>query len=356
MNEFIPQKLPLHVDIETKEILKKSIRANKALAQLNGVSKIIPNSNILINSLAIQEAKDSSEIENIITTHDELYRASVDSTNISKETKEVQNYKEALLKGFDLVKRSKLLLKRDIVTIQGILENNDAGVRKQRGTNLKNAKTGEVVFTPPQNYDDIQMLLDNLEKYINNPNDLDALVNMAIVHYQFESIHPFYDGNGRTGRIINILYLVLNDLLDLPILYLSRYIIKNKSDYYRLLQEVRTEDNWHEWIMYMLDGIEQTSLETIKMVNAIESLMKETKHKLRDELPKIYSKDLLEVIFSHPYTKIDFLVEDLRLHRETASKYLKEMGKIGIFQLVQIGRTKFFINMKLFDLLQKGVQ
>lgn len=356
MNEFIPQKLPLSVDVETKEILKKSISANRALAELNGVSKIIPNSNILINSLVIQEAKDSSEIENIITTHDELYRASIDSTNISKETKEVQNYKEALLKGFDLVKTNKLLLKRDIVAIQGILENNDAGVRKQRGTNLKNAKTGEVVFTPPQNYDDIQILLDNLEKYINNPSDLDALVNMAIVHYQFESIHPFYDGNGRTGRIINILYLVLNDLLDLPILYLSRYIIKNKSDYYRLLQEVRTEDNWHEWIMYMLDGIEQTSLETIKMVNGIESLMKETKHKLRDELPKIYSKDLLEVIFSHPYTKIDFLVEDLRLHRETASKYLKEMEKIGIFQLVQIGRTKFFINIKLFDLLRKGTQ
>ncbi len=356
MNEFIPQKLPLSVDVETKEILKKSISANRALAELNGVSKIIPNSNILINSLVIQEAKDSSEIENIITTHDELYRASIDSTNISKETKEVQNYKEALLKGFDLVKTNQLLLKRNIVAIQGILENNDAGVRKQRGTNLKNAKTGEVVFTPPQNYDDIQILLDNLEKYINNPSDLDALVNMAIVHYQFESIHPFYDGNGRTGRIINILYLVLNDLLDLPILYLSRYIIKNKSDYYRLLQEVRTEDNWHEWIMYMLDGIEQTSLETIKMVNGIESLMKETKHKLRDELPKIYSKDLLEVIFSHPYTKIDFLVEDLRLHRETASKYLKEMEKIGIFQLVQIGRTKFFINIKLFDLLRKGTQ
>ncbi len=356
MNEFIPYKLPLSVDIETKEILKKSISANRALAELNGMSKIIPNSNILINSLAIQEAKDSSEIENIITTHDELYRASVDSTNISKETKEVQNYKEALLQGFDLVKTNQLLLKRDIVAIQGILESNDDGVRKQRGTNLKNAKTGEVVFTPPQNYDDIQMLLDNLEKYINNPNDLDSLVNMAIVHYQFETIHPFYDGNERTGRIINILYLVLNDLLDLPILYLSRYIIKNKSDYYRLLQEVRTKNNWHEWIMYMLDGVEQTSLEAIKTVNGIESLMKETKYKLREKLPKIYSKDLLEVIFSHPYTKIDFLVEELRLHRETASKYLKEMQKIGIFQVIQIGRTKFFINIKLFDLLKKGVQ
>jgi len=353
MNEFMPQKLPLSIDIETKAILKKSISANRVLAELNGVSKIIPNSNILINSLAIQEAKDSSEIENIITTHDELYRASIDSTNVSKETKEVQNYKKALLEGFDLIKKNRILLKRDIVAIQGILENNNAGVRKQRGTNLKNAKTGEVVFIPPQNYDDIQMLLDNLEKYINNSNDLDLLVNMAIIHYQFETIHPFYDGNGRTGRIINILYLVLNGLLDLPILYLSRYIIKNKSDYYRLLQEVRTEDNWHEWVMYMLDGIEQTSLETIKIVNAIENLMKETKHKLREELPKIYSKDLLEVIFAHPYTKIDFLVEGLKLHRETASKYLKEMEKIGIFQVTQIGRTKFYINIKLFDLLKK---
>ena len=240
MKEFIPPKLPLKKDIETKEILKATINANRALAKLNGVSKIIPNSNILINSLALQEAKDSSEIENIITTHDELYQADLDLKNMTNATKEVQNYKNALLKGFELVKEHKLLLKKYIVEIQQELEQNDAGVRKQSGTNLANAKTGEVIFTPPQDYETIQELLDNLEKYINESNDIDPLINMAIIHYQFETIHPFYDGNGRTGRIINILYLILNDLLDIPILYLSSYIIKNKADYYRLLQEVRT--------------------------------------------------------------------------------------------------------------------
>lgn len=235
MKEFIPNKLPILKDIETKKILKKSISANSALAKLNGISKIIPNVNILINSLALQEAKDSSEIENIITTHDELYKADIDIKNISHSTKEVQNYKNALLKGFSLIKEHKLLLKKHIVKIQKELEKNDAGIRKQSGTNLANSKTGEVIFTPPQRFEDIENLLVNLEQYINEKNDIDVLVNMAIIHYQFETIHPFYDGNGRTGRIINILYIILNNLLDIPILYLSNYIIKNKSDYYRLL-------------------------------------------------------------------------------------------------------------------------
>jgi len=223
MKEFIPNNLPLTKDVETKEILKKSISSNRALAKLNGIAKIIPNSNILINSLALQEAKDSSEIENIITTHDELYKASLDIKNLSHATKEVQNYKNALLKGFRLINDNKLLLKKYIVEIQKELEQNDAGVRKQSGTNLANAKTGEVIFTPPQKFEDIEKLLANLEKYINEPNDIDPLINMAIIHYQFETIHPFYDGNGRTGRIINILYLILNELLDIPILYLSSH-------------------------------------------------------------------------------------------------------------------------------------
>ncbi|SFV70050.1 MloA protein, putative [hydrothermal vent metagenome] len=209
------------------------------MAKLNGVAKIIPNSQILINSLVLQEAKDSSEIENIITTHDELYRASVDISNISNETKEVQNYSKALLLGYNLVKDNELLLKKYIVAIQKELEQNDAGIRRQSGTVLKNEQTDEVIYTPPQEFELIDRLMSDLERYINEPNDIDPLINMAIIHYQFESIHPFYDGNGRTGRIINILYLILNDLLDIPILYLSRYIIKNKADYYRLLQEVR---------------------------------------------------------------------------------------------------------------------
>lgn len=355
MSEHIPNNLPLEIDIETKAILKKSILANKALAKLNGVAKIIPNQAILINSLILQEAKDSSEIENIITTHDELYQSSLDISNISHATKEVQSYSRALLKGFDLVKDNSLLLTRHIVDIQQELEGNVAGIRKQAGTVLKNQATGEVIHTPPQEETTIRKLLDNLEQYINTNDGIDPLIKMAIIHYQFETIHPFYDGNGRTGRIINILYLVLNELLDLPILYLSSYIIKHKADYYRLLQEVRTKGSWEEWIIYMLEGIEQTATKQVQLINDIKELMDNTKQKLKVELPKIYSKDLLEVLFIHPYTKIDMLVDNLDLHRETAGKHLKDIEKIGILKAVKLGRNVFYVNVKLFELLQKGM-
>jgi len=341
--------------IETKKVLKKTIQANRALAKLNGTAKIIPNQNILINSLVLQEAKDSSEIENIITTHDELFRAGLDIASVTNETKEVQHYREALLKGYALVEESGLLLKRDIIAIQKELEQNDAGVRRQSGTVLRNMATGEVVFEPPQDYEVIQELLTNLEQYINEPNDIDPLVNMAIIHYQFESIHPFYDGNGRTGRIINILYLILKGLLDIPILYLSSYIIQNKADYYRLLQEVRTKDSMEEWVLYMLDGVEQTSLATIELVNDIDVLMHETKETIKNELPKIYSKDLVEILFMHPYTKIEFLVEGLGIYRDTAGRYLNKLEALGIVEEVKIKNSKFFINTKLFERLQKGL-
>ena len=354
MSEFIPNKLPIAIDIETKAILKKSILANKALAKLNGVAKIIPNQAILINSLILQEAKDSSEIENIITTHDELYQSSLDISNISHATKEVQSYSRALLKGFDLVKETSLLLTRHIVNIQQELEGNVAGIRKQSGTVLKNQSTGEIIHTPPQEETTIRKLLDNLEQYINTNDGIDPLIKMAVIHYQFETIHPFYDGNGRTGRIINILYLVLNELLDLPILYLSSYIIKHKADYYRLLQEVRTKGSWEVWILDMLDGVEQTATKQVQLINDIKDLMDSTKDKLKTELPKIYSKDLLEVLFIHPYTKIDMLVNNLELHRDTASKHLKSIQEIGILNSVQIKNTKFYVNVKLFELLQKG--
>ncbi|SFV75029.1 MloA protein, putative [hydrothermal vent metagenome] len=355
MNEFIPKKLPLQIDIETKQILKKSISANRALAKLNGVAKIIPNEAILINSLILQEAKDSSEIENIITTHDELYQSSLDLDNITQATKEVQNYSRALLKGFELVKEHSLLLTRHIVLIQQELEGNVAGIRKQAGTVLKNQATGEIIHTPPQEEAIIRELLDNLEQYINNEDEVDPLIKMAVIHYQFESIHPFYDGNGRTGRIINILYLVLNGLLDLPILYLSSYIIKYKSDYYRLLQEVRTNEAWEEWILFMLEGVEQTAIRQIELIYKIKELMDSTKVKLKNELPKIYSKDLLEILFMHPYTKIGMLEEVLGLHRETASKHLNAISELGILKPLKLGRTKFFVNVELFDLLKKGM-
>ncbi len=348
--------LPLKKDIETKEILKKCIKANSTLSKLNGVAKIIPNQMILINALALQEAKDSSEIENIITTHDELYLANV-SKKFSKEVKEVQNYKEALILGFEKVKQSKILTLNHIVEIQSIITGNNAGIRKQIGTVLKNDKTGRIIYTPPQNYDEIMNLLKNLFTYINDDSleDYDYLVKMALIHYQFESIHPFYDGNGRSGRILNVLYLVLKNLLDIPILYLSSYIIKHKSDYYRLLQEVRMKENYHDWIMYMLDAVEVTASNTCKLIENIEKLMRNTKNLLQKKLPKIYSKDLVEVLFLHPYTKIESLVDILKLTRQTASKYLKEMEKIGILKGVKIGRNRYFINIELFEYLKRAV-
>jgi len=348
------KNLPPKIEIETKKVLKKAIQANRALAKLNGVAKIIPNSQILINSLVMQEAKDSSEIENIATTHDELYRANVDGTNLTNNTKEVQSYSKALLLGFDLVKENQLLLKKYIVQIQQELEQNEAGIRRQGGTVLKNEQTGEVIYTPPQDFETVDRLMTELEKYMNEPNELDPLVNMAMIHYQFESIHPFYDGNGRTGRIVNILYLIQQELLDLPILYLSSYIIQNKSDYYRLLQEVRTEGKWEEWILYMLEGVEVTALATIELINDIDILMEQIKNSIQAELPKIYSKDLVEILHIHPFTKIDSLVDILGLHRETASKYLKELERIGVVQGIKIGKTKYFVNVHLFQLLKRS--
>jgi len=353
-NQGVLSFLPLNQEIESKKVLKKIVSANIALAELKGAVKSIPNQSILINALSLQEAKDSSEVENIVTTHDELYRANISTSNISHQAKEVQNYREALYRGFSLVQKHKLLLKKHIIEIQQILENNNAGIRTQAGTTLKNEKTGEVIYTPPQNYQDIQNLMDNLEQYINNPDmdDYDTLVKMAIIHYQFESIHPFYDGNGRTGRIINILYLMLNGLLELPILYLSSYIINNKSDYYRLLTKVRTQNSWEAWILYMLDGIEQTSKESVKLIANINVTMVEVKVSFKNKLPKIYSKDLLELLFKHPYTKIGFLVDDLGVTRKTATSYLRAIEDIGILESMKVGRDVYFINKRLFSLLQ----
>jgi len=350
-------RLPLKKDIETKKILKKSIQANRALAHLNGVAKIIPNQNILINSLILQEAKDSSEIENIITTHDELYLASISNDKLSREVKEVKNYKEALLFGYKEVKDKKILTLNDITKIQKILVANDAGVRKQSGTVLKNEVTQEIIYTPPQNYDEVMDLLHNLVEYINDDSleDYDFLVKMSLIHFQFESIHPFYDGNGRSGRILNVLYLVLKDLLDLPILYLSSYIIKHKNEYYRLLQEVRVKENYNEWIEFMLEAVIKISRDTTILIENMEKLMIKIKNILKDKLPKIYSKDLVEVLFLHPYTKIDFLVDRLQLTRQTSSKYLKEIEKIGVLKEIKIGRNRYFVNLELFDLLKSAV-
>ncbi len=347
------KRLPLKIEIETKKVLKKLVSTHRVLAELKGISSSIPNKNILINTLGLQEAKDSSAIENKITTHDEIYKSSLNLDGFkSLNAKEVQNYISALKKGFQLISDIQILKNNDIIEIQSELEKNKAGFRKVPGTALKNAITGETVYTPPQNFETISDLMSNLELFINDNSlsDCDALTKMAVIHYQFESIHPFYDGNGRTGRIINVLYLVMNGLLDLPILYLSRYIIKTKGMYYNFLQDVRDFGKWEEWILYMLEAIEQTSEETIILIGKIKDLMFEYKYLLRDNY-KFYSQDLLNNLFKHPYTKIEFIEKDLGVSRITASKYLNKLANDGLLRKEKLGTGNYYINERLMKIL-----
>tara|TARA_B100000809_G_scaffold39157_1_gene34248 strand:- start:54 stop:1130 length:1077 start_codon:yes stop_codon:yes gene_type:complete len=356
MNSHSLKNLPLRFDVESKTILKKLSSTHRALAELKGVVSSIPNENILINTLGIQEAKDSSAIENIITTHDDIFKTELNLDGYkSLNAKEVQSYISALKKGFELIITNKLLTNNDIISIQSELEKNNAGFRKLPGTALKNASTGEVIYTPPQDQQEILDLMSNLESFINDNSitDIDPLVKMAIIHFQFESIHPFYDGNGRTGRIINVLYLVMNDLLDIPILYMSRYIIEHKSEYYRLLQDVRESENWEEWIMYMLNSIEQVSQETIILIKEIKELMFDFKNLLRDNY-KFYSQDLLNNLFKHPYTKIEFIENDLGVSRITASKYLNQLAKDGVLVKEKLGTGNYYVNERLIKLLTLG--
>ncbi len=362
MNNYSIPKLPLHIDLETKAILKQLNLANKQLAELKGVAQTIPNETILINSLTLQEAKDSSEVENIVTTHDELYRADLDihKAIISASTKEVLNYRQAIQTGFTLIRKNKLLTNNVIKNIQQILEENSAGFRAVPGTMLKNSK-GEIIYTPPQDKQIVEQTMENLEQYINDSSmsDIDPLIKMAIIHHQFESIHPFYDGNGRTGRIISILYLVANDLLDLPILYLSRFITHNKGEYYRLLQDVReVEDNapqWEAWILFMLKGVEETAKETIRLVKGIAFLMNEYKQILRPLFAKQYRHELLNNLFFHPYTKIDFVQRDMMVQRKAAAKYLDMIVASGLMEKIKIGRTNYYMNTKLIELFVNHV-
>ncbi len=348
-------KLPLDIDLETKRVLKALPAAHAALAELKGIATTIPNQNILINTLGLQEAKDSSAIENIITTHDDLYKSELNLKAFkSLQAKEVQNYIAALKKGFELTTYTGLLTNNSILQIQEILEDNKAGFRRLPGTALKNAATGETVYTPPQDYEEILRLMSNLEEYINDSEmqDCDPLIKMAIIHFQFESIHPFYDGNGRTGRIINILYLILQNLQSLPILYLSNYIIKHKADYYRLLQSVRDENLWEEWVLFMVKGVEQTAKETIELIIKIKELMLDYKHRLRANY-KFYSQDLLNNLFKHPYTKIEFVVNDLGVSRLTAANYLNKLAADKMLKKNKLGTGNYYINEELFTLLTK---
>ncbi|UZO81559.1 Fic family protein [Aquimarina sp. ERC-38] len=345
--------LPIQEDLETKKVLKKLPGVHAALAELKGFAASIPNQSILINTLGLQEAKDSSAIENIITTHDDLYKSELQFNQIeSLETKEVQNYKKALQVGFDLIKKNGLLTNATILKIQEALENNNAGYRKLPGTTLKNQKTKEVIYTPPQDKNKIVALMDNLQEFVNNNDlsDLDPIVKMAVIHFQFESIHPFYDGNGRTGRIINILYLITQQLLNLPILYLSNFIIKHKLDYYSLLQEVRETNHWENWLLFMLEGVEETAKDTVRLITDMKQLMASSKKQLRDNY-KFYSQDLLNNLYRHPYTKIDFIAEDLKVSRLTAANYLNTLAKDGVLIKQKVGTANYYINQPLFNLL-----
>lgn len=351
-------KLPIanETSLESVQLLKKVASAHRYLAELKGVAQTILNEGILISTLILQEAKDSSAIENIFTTHDQLFQAGVlQGQNINQAAKEVENYRAALWEGYRQTKTTGLIRFKDILRIQATIEPNKSGIRKLPGTVIGNSRTGQVIYTPPQHPGEIEDLLANLVAYINDDplSELDPLIKMAIIHHQFESIHPFYDGNGRAGRILNILYLVKNGLLDLPILYLSRYIVRSKDEYYRLLQSVRDQNNWQDWVAYIIEGVEITARESIEFVNQIRQLIMQTKQSMRSELPKIYSQELLNNLFFHPYTKVQFLIDQLGISRITASKYLKELTEHGFVSKHKVGRTNFYVNEPLVELIRQ---
>ncbi len=341
---------------DTPAILKKLASASRQLAELKGIAAAIPNQDILINTLGLQEAKASSEIENIITTHDELFKNDVlPEAFANPAAKEVLRYRQALRIGFDLVRSSGLITSNQIVEIQSELERNNAGFRKLPGTALRDG-AGRTVYTPPQDPAEIVALMRGLERFINEPDlfAVDPLIKMALIHHQFESIHPFYDGNGRTGRIVNVLYLVKEGLLDSPVLYLSSYIMRNKADYYRLLQTVRTENRWEEWVLYLLEAVQQTAAQTIGTINAIKAALADYKQRIRAGY-KFYSQDLINNLFMHPYTKIDFIQRDLQLSRLTATKYLDALAEGGFVQKQKIGRSNYYVNLALTAILQGDV-
>lgn len=321
--------LPPQDNFRTVRILEQLARTNRALAELKGYARTIPNQHILINAITINEAKDSSEIENIVTTHDEIYKAMTQSNYKNESAKEVVDYRSAIWRGYNLVKEKEIITTNILVEIQSIIEHNNAGIRKIPGTVLK-----------------------NLEEYINTDDMIDPLIKLAIIHYQFESIHPFYDGNGRTGRILNILYLVLKDLLDSPILYLSRYINDNKQTYYKLFKEVRETNNFEEWIIYILIGIEETAKETMKLIKDIQSEMESYGAELKEKLPKIYSKELLEGLFFEVYTKINYMENICGVTRKTAMSYLSQLEEAGFLSSEKIGRDRIYKNDRLINLLK----
>lgn len=354
MSSLPPLQRLGHLDparFEKPAILKRLVSAHRSLAEFKGVAASMPNQGMLISTLGLQEAKDSSAIENIVTTHDELFREAADlDSATSPAAKEVARYNRALCVGFDAVRHSGLLTGNHILAIQAELEKNRPGYRKVPGTVLKDG-AGRVVYTPPPP-NLVPGLMSNLEHVINDADRFaaDPLVKMALIHHQFESIHPFYDGNGRTGRIVNVLYLVKEKLLDTPVLYLSRAIVRSKADYYRLLQSVRESGQWEEWVLYLLGVVERTATDGIATIQAIKTLLMDYKHRIR-AAHKFYSQDLINNLFSHPYTKIEFIQRDLDVSRLTATRYLDTLAAAGFVRKRKVGRSNYYINEPLFRIL-----
>lgn len=339
---------------ETPAVLRALAQAHRHLAELKGRAAAIPNQGILIDTLVLQEAKASSEVENIVTTQDELFQLStIPDDPTSPAAKEVARYRDALRHGFMEQQRlGGLLTNNMIIDMFQMLKGSQSGFRSTPGTALKNDQTGEMVYVPPQEAQAIQDHMTALEAFINDDrlSDLDPLTKMAIIHHQFESIHPFPDGNGRLGRIINVLYLTRSGLLDIPVLYLSRFITTRKGDYYRLLQSVRDTGEWEPWLLYMLAGVAETARQTLDLVEGMRGLMAEYKVRLRTEHGKLYSQDLLNNLFRHPYTRIEYVQSELGVSRPTATKYLDELVDGGLLRKQRFGRSSYYINQRLVDL------
>ena len=341
-------------DLKTPRILEALNEASRSLAELKGFANSIPNQHILINAITINEAKDSSEIENIVTTHDSIYKVLTESGYKDDSAKEVVDYRGAIWHGYEIIKDKGFISTNILVELQGMIEHNNAGIRKISGTNLINSKTGKIIYTPPQEEKEISDLLKNLEDYINNnDNEIDPLIKMSLIHYQFETIHPFYDGNGRTGRILNILYLVLNNLLDSPILYLSNYINKNKDEYYKLFTEFRENNNYEDWIIFILKGIKETSQKTILLIRQLQIMIEAFQEEFKTLLPKIYSDELLDSIFFEVYTRIPYIEKRCNVTRQTAATYLNSLVDVGLLEFEKVGRESIYKNYRLIDLLKK---
>jgi Fic family protein len=343
--------LPPTADLETRAILKRCIAARAALAELKRGAELIPNQAMLINTLPLLEARASSEIENIVTTTDKLFQFRQDSEHADPATKEALLYSRALLEGFGgLTKRP--LSTRTAEEICTRIKGVEMKVRRVPGTALAR-ETGEIAYTPPEGEDLLRNLLANWERFLHETKDIDPLVCMAVGHYQFEAIHPFTDGNGRTGRVLNSLYLIQENLLTLPILYLSRYIIEFKAEYYRLLQAVTCEHVWEDWVLFMLQGVETTAQWTMAKIEAIRQLAQHTADFVRQSLPKIYSRELVDLIFELPYCRIQNVVDARIVERQAAARYLKQLAEIGVLQPISVGRDKLFIHPKLMKLLTR---